>query len=1286
MGKGGPRPVALICTRLTWDPGKSLAAVDAMADSGATLSCIAPALADAWGLARTPARFAIELGVGSAPADAAASYVTIVGATIDTLFGPRPLKERTHFLVVSGLSNDMIIGLDALQSARIVVDTTLGILWCIDDIAARMKYPKGGALALPSDLDKPDRHTLQLHRLAAEDVTLRDLVGADISHVQDQLPPPVELSGNFLDVAQDSRVQALLASHSDIFGKLTELPPRRGRFDSTVDIDSSEAPTRLRNRLRHPDDIAEATEYVKRRVAMEWFFKSNSPWAAPLAFAKHPTKAKKKRAVFDFRSNNTRTPLDPYRGPTLRDIMLKLRDRRYKSTIDLSSAYNQMRMREGHEQFAALITHEGIYSSRVAMLGMKNAGLHFQRLVDAIIAGDPDALPRWPREHARHEAGEEWYAYYQGHSDELEDLSGIAFSYSDDIIIATATLEEHYVCLEKVFQRIQLYGLKCNEFNTFAATRVKFLGFEMGDNTKSMLPSRVEAIQQWPEPTTPKEIQSFLGVVNFCRDHVPNVAIWSSLLTPRTRGVAPGSRISFTLNDEERYAFNQLKHGIAQQVELFIPDLHGTFIVVTDASVYAIGGILLQHDRHQGVDNLDKGVDQGVTSPASPVSRKGVGRLRIVAYYSRQTTDTESRYGQYKRELVGLCACCRHFLPYLEGSPVIAYSDCEPLVTGRVLSQSKEITNDSSGRIWRMIVDIQALDIDLRHHPATAPLAQHADALSRRADYVNATRRDLEGYVKSIAALHDEHPDLATAAPSTRLRLFDNLPGVPDESASVLEVSPPLPVARLNSLSVEAVYERLRGRASDPNAEEDVDMRRRGYEFDGSHWRKNGRLVVPDDAELRGAIIDDAHLPAHRGCTATGRIVAQRYYWPHMYEDVRRRLRECSTCQQMKPKDGRLKAPILPRTPPSRAWEEIEIDFIPNLPPSGASAFTRIVTVVDTYSKMAVFWPTHDTLTSDEFGDAFLDRVWKRFGMPKVVRSDVDTVLVSAAWRRIAERAKFTDDPCAPFRHEANGAAERANQTIESLLRALIPADLPDDWAPVLPVAEFLYNATPSAVTGISPFVAAGYREPRRGFGLDDIERPAPEDVDEAIARIDQRVKDFLSRAEAARANRIPHALERFRVGEWAWLSTNHVRAATGSQDPRLRARFIGPYRINAILGPRTYELDLPARSRLVNRIDVDRLKRHVGPAPSDGAEVIANEDGVDEVHYQIDKIIRLTGRRTRGRIVKTHAVVQWQGYDGATAVPLRQLVVDAPEALREFVNNHPGVRLERDVSRMLGR
>lgn len=56
--------------------------------------------------------------------------------------------------------------------------------------------------------------------------------------------------------------------------------------------------------------------------------------------------------------------------------------------------------------------------------------------------------------------------------------------------------------------------VKAEEFHS---SYVSFLGYIFGCGQMKADPSKVQAVVEWPEPTTRKHLQQFLRFTNFCR-------------------------------------------------------------------------------------------------------------------------------------------------------------------------------------------------------------------------------------------------------------------------------------------------------------------------------------------------------------------------------------------------------------------------------------------------------------------------------------------------------------------------------------------------------------------------------------------------------------------------------------------------------------------------------------------------------------------------------------------------------------------------------------------------
>jgi len=154
---------------------------------------------------------------------------------------------------------------------------------------------------------------------------------------------------------------------------------------------------------------------------------------------------------------------------------------------------------------------------------------------------------------------------------------------------------------------------------------------------------------------------------------------------------------------------------------------------------------------------------------------------------------------------------------------------------------------------------------------------------------------------------------------------------------------------------------------------------------------------------------------------------------------------------------------------PERSWNSISIDFIEKLPSS--SGFDTILVIVDRLLKQAIFIPTHDTITSAELAHLFVTHVFSKHGVPSHVTSDRSSEFVSHFFHSLGTvldmRLHFTSG----YYPEANGQAERTNQTLEQYL-CIYCNYQQDNWSELLPLAEFAYNNTPSTTTGVSPFFA----------------------------------------------------------------------------------------------------------------------------------------------------------------------------------------------------------------------
>ena len=140
-------------------------------------------------------------------------------------------------------------------------------------------------------------------------------------------------------------------------------------------------------------------------------------------------------------------------------------------------------MKEGEEWKTVFRTCYGHYEYLVMPFGLTNAPATCQALVNNVI-----------RAH----------------------LNLTAIAYLDDILVYLNTQREHTTHVKDVLRCLRQAGLKLKpEKCKFNKPEVEFLRYIIGINGIKMDPSKITAIRDWPQPTTVKEVQAFLGFANF---------------------------------------------------------------------------------------------------------------------------------------------------------------------------------------------------------------------------------------------------------------------------------------------------------------------------------------------------------------------------------------------------------------------------------------------------------------------------------------------------------------------------------------------------------------------------------------------------------------------------------------------------------------------------------------------------------------------------------------------------------------------------------------------------
>src|SRR5258708_6198166 len=199
----------------------------------------------------------------------------------------------------------------------------------------------------------------------------------------------------------------------------------------------------------------------------------------------------------------------------------------------------------------------------------------------------------------------------------------------------------------------------------------------------------------------------------------------------------------------------------------------------------------------------------------------------------------------------------------------------------------------------------------------------------------------------------------------------------------------------------------------------------------------------------------------------TTELIHCRYHWPGLKHMVKDYVRSCTSCARTKAWHhkpyGLLKQlPIL-----ICPWESVSMDFIEQLPV--LDGFMAILVVVDRLTKQSLFIPTFNTIDAPQVARLFLTHIFLKHGILGHITSDCGTEFISHFFHSLTSLLNMKLHFTSGYHPEGDGQMECINQVLEQYLHAYMNYQQ-DNWAPLLPLAEFAYNNATSETTGVLPF------------------------------------------------------------------------------------------------------------------------------------------------------------------------------------------------------------------------
>lgn len=1008
-----------------------------------------------------------------------------------------------------------------------------------------------------------------------------------------------------LSIEQTQELKIMLFEHREAFayGKRQlgdcKLPPMK----IEVDIPHP-CPPRLKSAPypASPKTKKDIEDIIENLLELGVIRRSQSQYASPVVMVYREGKA---RLCVNYKALNDYTKPFRYPLPKIDETLAKLRGAKYITTLDMNKGFHQCWVDPESVPLTAFVTHAGLYEYVRMPFGLRNAPAHFQMNMNELLGT---------------ELREGWFNIY-----------------IDDGIPASETWEEHVnEHLPRVLKKAISGGFTFSLAKSqFAFPTLKALGKKVSGLALAIDPHKLVAVEKWERPKTLRQLQAFLGFINYHRNHIPSLA---KIVRPLSYLLSKDVAWEWT-SDREK-AFQDAKTALISATELVLPNFTQPFRLYIDACFEGLGAELTQ-------------VQDGVEKPVIFISRK----LKL----------TEERYGATQLECLGLIWALEKLYYYLDGSTFTVYTDCQ------AIKALMEIKNPNRHMLrWQLAVQEHRGEMTVVHKPGV--LNKAADGLSRSAipNDENNPAADLDPAIDQIYYVSCESQELELDyAEICTLTTIGLVGSIHDSIRKGYEKSVSL-TAMIDGLKANDDKTLRAAKASLAEGYHKELDNGNFFVMDDMLYRKKGlsSAVVISDTDnqlLMMKACHDAPIAGHFGYEKTLEKLRLYAWWPGMATDTKLYVKTCNVCAAAKRGTNATLGQLIQIETPKQPWQIIHMDFVTALPPAGALKYDSALIIVDRATKKAKFLPTHKNVSAKEVAAIYWERVFPEYGLPSVIISDRDPKFTSEYWKHLWKLCGTRLAMSSAHHPQTDGLAERTIQTFVDMIRRYCAYglvytndnEIDLDWVNLLPSLEFAYNTSKHKVTGLSPFEVERGWTPKGPTDMivGNVELQIPATSDGAVMAA--AVKDMRKHAAECVKEAFKYAKERWdkkhqppkiNIGDQVMLSTKHFNVL-GSR--KLKDPWVGPFVVKEAIGTNAFRLALPPKlGKKHDVFPVSLLKIREKAKPGTLADRKQDErkapemlDEYDEPEWEVDAVLGVRNKKRNGKVIRQY-LLKYTGYE----------------------------------------